>query len=98
MPGAVATSLVRNMPQEQLFATGRMFGIDPEQAGLQPGEQIPQEVLDRVMAVAKNFVLKPEDVAEAVLFAVSLPETVHVNEIIIRPAQQLQIPGMSLPA
>ena len=37
MPGAVATSLVRNMPQEQLFGIGRMFGIDPEQAGMQPG-------------------------------------------------------------
>src|SRR2546425_8267253 len=27
MPGAVATNLVRTMPQEQLFAIGRMFGI-----------------------------------------------------------------------
>ncbi len=98
MPGAVATSLVRNMPQEQLFAIGRMFGVDPEQAGLRPGEQIPQEILDRVAVVAKNFLMKPEDVAEAVLFAVSLPETVHVNEIMIRPSQPLQMPGMSLPA
>lgn len=29
MPGAVATSLVRSMPEEQLFNIGRMFGIDP---------------------------------------------------------------------
>ncbi len=98
MPGAVATSLVRNMPEEQLFAIGRMFGIDPEQAGLKPGEQLPQEILDRVMAVAKNVVLRPEDVAEAVLYAVTQPETVHLNEIMIRPAQPLQMPGMNLPA
>ena len=98
MPGAVATNLVRSMPQEQLFAIGRTFGIDPEQVGMKPGEHLPPEVFDRVLAVAKNFVLRPEDVAEAVLFAVSLPETVHVNEIMIRPAQQLQLPGVSVSA
>ena len=46
----------------------------------------------------KAFVLRPEDVAEAVLYAVCLPETVHINEIMIRPSQQLQMPGMRLPA
>jgi NADP-dependent 3-hydroxy acid dehydrogenase YdfG len=98
MPGAVATSLVRNMPEEQLFAIGRMFGIDPEQAGMQTGEHVPQEILDRVMAVAKNVVLRPEDIAAAVLYAVTQPETVHLNEIMVRPAQPLQMPGMNLPA
>jgi NADP-dependent 3-hydroxy acid dehydrogenase YdfG len=84
--------------QEQLFGIARMFGVDPEQAGFKPGEQLPQEILDRVMAVAKNVVLRPEDIAEAVLYAVTQPETVHINEIMVRPSQQLQIPGMSLPA
>jgi NADP-dependent 3-hydroxy acid dehydrogenase YdfG len=98
MPGAVATSLVRAMPQEQLFAIARMFGVDPEQAGFKPGEQLPQEILDRVMAVAKSVVLRPEDIAEAVLYAVTQPETVHINEIMVRPSQPLQMPGMNLPA
>lgn len=98
MPGAVATSLVRSMPEEQLFAVGRMLGVDPETAGIKPGEQLPQELLDRVATMAKAFVLRPDDVAEAVLYAVCLPETVHVNEIMIRPSQQLQMPGMRLPA
>ena len=98
MPGAVATSLVRSMPQEQLFGIARMFGVDPEQAGFKPGEQLPQEILDRVAAVAKNVVLRPEDIAEAVLYAVTQPETVHINEIMVRPAQPLQMPGLSVPA
>ena len=98
MPGATATSIVRNMPEEQLFAIGRMFGIDPEQAGLNTGQQLPKEILDRVVVAAKNMVLRPEDVAEAVLYAVSQPETVHLNEIMVRPSQPLQMPGMNLPA
>ncbi|MEX0800784.1 MAG: SDR family oxidoreductase [Dehalococcoidia bacterium] len=98
MPGAVATSLVRMMTQEQLDGIARMFGIDPAEAGVQPGQQIPQEMIDRVLAVAKNVVLRPEDVAAAVVFAVSQPETVNINEIMVRPLQQLQMPGMNLPA
>ena len=97
MPGAVATSLVRMMPQEQLDGIGRMFGIDPAQAGMEQGQHVPQEIIDRVLAVAKNVVLRPEDVAEAVLYAVSQPETVSINEIMVRPLQPLQLPGMNLP-
>jgi len=51
-----------------------------------------------VTAVAKSFVLRLDDIAEAVLYAVAQPETVHINEIMVRPAQALQMPGMSLPA
>ncbi len=98
MPGAVATSLVRSMPQEQLFGVARMLGVDPESIDFQPGQQLPQEILDRVATMARAFGLRPEDVAEAVLYAVCLPETVHINEIMIRPSQQLQMPGMRLPA
>ena len=98
MPGAVATNLVRNMPEEQLFAVGRMLGVDPEEAGIKPGEHLPQEVLDRVATMGKAFVLSPEDIAQAVLFAVTMPESVHVNEIMVRPSQPLQMPGLRLPA
>lgn len=97
MPGAVLTSIARNMPQEQLFAIGRMFGIDPDQVGLRPGEPLPNEVLDRVAAVTANMLLRPENIAEAVLFAVTQPETMHVNEIMVRPSQPLQMPGMNVP-
>ena len=98
MPGAVATNLVRSMPQEQLFALGRMLGIDPEAAGVEPGEHLPQEMLDRVATMGKAFVMSPEDIAQTVLFAVTMPESVHVNEIMMRPSQPLQMPGMNLPA
>ncbi|MCH7616344.1 MAG: SDR family oxidoreductase [Chloroflexi bacterium] len=98
MPGAVATNLVRSMPEEQLFALGRMLGVDPEEAGIKPGEHLPQEVLDRVATMGKAFVMSPDDIAQAVLFAVTMPESAHVNEIMMRPSQPLQMPGMNLPA
>jgi NADP-dependent 3-hydroxy acid dehydrogenase YdfG len=93
MPGSVVTSIMRNMPEERLFALGRMFGIDPEQVEIKPGQQLPKEILDRAKAAARNVALWPEDIAEAVLYVVTQPDTVHVNEVMVRPAQQLQMPG-----
>jgi NADP-dependent 3-hydroxy acid dehydrogenase YdfG len=98
LPGAAATSLVRTMPQEQLFNIARMFGIDPEATGVRPGEHIPQELIERVLSVARNVVMSPDDVAEAVVFAASAPPMVQVNEIVIRPLQQLQLPAVGMPA
>jgi len=66
--------------------------------GISPGDHLPQEVFDRVLGVARQFVMSPDDIAQAVVYAVTTPETVHINEIMVRPPQQLQVPGMSLPA
>jgi NAD(P)-dependent dehydrogenase (short-subunit alcohol dehydrogenase family) len=96
MPGMVATNLVRAMPQEQLFGIARMFGQDPDSMGWQPGDHLPQEMLDQVAAVAKNFVMSPDDIADAVLYAVTAPENLQISELVIRPLQPLQIPGMRL--
>ena len=89
MPGGVLTSMARNMPPDQLMALGRAFGVDPETAGLQPGQHLPPEVLERAGEATANVLLKPEDVAEAMLFAVCQPPTVHVNELVVRPSRQL---------
>jgi NADP-dependent 3-hydroxy acid dehydrogenase YdfG len=89
MPGGVLTNIARNMPPDQLMAMGRGFGIDPETAGLQPGQQLPPEILERVGKATAAVLLKPEDVAEAVLFAVCQPPTVHINELVVRPSHQL---------
>ena len=92
MPGGVLTNIARNMPPERLMALGRALGIDPETAGLQPGQHLPPEILERAGKLTTAFLLKPEDVAEAVLFAVCQPPTVHVNELVVRPSRQLPFP------
>jgi NADP-dependent 3-hydroxy acid dehydrogenase YdfG len=93
MPGSVLTNIVRNMPPERFIALGRAFGIDPETAGVQPGQQLPPEILERVGKVTASVLLKPEDVAEAVLFAVCQPPTVHISELVLRPSRQLPFPA-----
>jgi NADP-dependent 3-hydroxy acid dehydrogenase YdfG len=52
----------------------------------------------RTAVMAKNFVMRPEDIAGAVLYALCVPDNVQVSEIMIRPLQPLQMPGMRLPA
>jgi NADP-dependent 3-hydroxy acid dehydrogenase YdfG len=65
-----------------------LSGLDVE---LSPGERIPDEVLSRAQAALSEFAARPEDIAEAVLFAVSQPAGVHVAELVVRPNKDLQL-------
>lgn len=44
--------------------------------------------MSRKAARTEGLGLKPEDIADAVAYAISTPETVAVNEILIRPTKQ----------
>ena len=96
MPGAVATNLVRSMPPEQLMGIAKMFGLDL--GNWKPGEHLPPELEAKVLAVAKPMVMSAQDIADAVLFALSAPDSVQISEIMIRPLMPLQMPGISTPA
>lgn len=98
MPGAVATNLVRSMPQETLFGIARMFGQNPDTMDWKPGDHLPEAMLNQVMTAARQFVMSPDDIANAVLYALKAPDTVQVNEIMIRPLMPLNIPGVNVPA
>jgi NADP-dependent 3-hydroxy acid dehydrogenase YdfG len=98
MPGAVATNLVRSMPREQLIGITKMFGLDLEAAGWQTGDHLPPEMEAKVLAVAKPMVMSAQDIADAVLFALSAPDNVQISEIMIRPLMPLQVPGVRVPA
>ena len=55
-----------------------------------PGYHIPDEsIRDQFQATwSERTPLAPDDVARAILFAVSQPWHVNVNEILIRPTEQ----------
>lgn len=95
MPGAVATNLIRSMPSDTIQGIAKMFGIDL--GDWKPGEHFPPELQEKALAVARNMVMSPQDIADAALYALCAPPSVQVSEIMIRPLQPLAIPGVNVP-
>ncbi len=85
-PGAIATNFARN------FEPGMVAGMI-QAAGLQvevkKGERLPDEVMEKLQPAMKQVLSSGEDVANAVLFAVTQPIHVNVAEIVVRPPKQL---------
>jgi NADP-dependent 3-hydroxy acid dehydrogenase YdfG len=90
MPGAVATNFARNFPPEFVNGIVSSLGIKVD---FQPGGQLPAAVLDQIAAAGKMFLASADDVARAVLFAVTQPIELNVFEMVVRPQRQLQLPA-----
>ena len=88
MPGAVATNFARNFDPEFLQGFGKMVGIELE---VKRGEKLPDDVLEKVQEKLRQLLCAPEHVADAVLYAVSTPEHVNIEEIVVRPPKQLDL-------
>jgi NADP-dependent 3-hydroxy acid dehydrogenase YdfG len=88
MPGAVATNFARNFDPEFLAGFVKASGVAVE---VKKGERLPDEVLERLQPVLKQLLAAPDDVARAVLFAVTQPIEVNVAEIVVRPPRQLAL-------
>ncbi len=86
LPGAVATSFARNFDPNLVRALVSATGVDVD---IKVGERIADEVLDKLQPQMEQLLCTPEDVADAVLYAVSLPNRMHVEEIVVRPAKAL---------
>ena len=55
------------------------------------GERLPDEVVAKLQEGMKQILGSPDDVAEAVLFCVSMPITANIADIVVRPPQQLNL-------
>ena len=86
MPGAIATNFARNFDPEFLAGIGKMVGVELD---LQKGEKLPDEVLDQVQPKLQQLLGSPDDVADAVLFAVTAPIQVNIAEVVVRPPKQM---------
>jgi NADP-dependent 3-hydroxy acid dehydrogenase YdfG len=82
MPGLVATNIGRNVDPAILEGVVAMSGIEAE---VVPGERLPDDVLEGAQEALTDFMIRPDDVADAVYFAVTRPGRVHIPEIVIRP-------------
>jgi hypothetical protein len=88
MPGAIATNFARNFDPKFVAGIAKLAGSDLE---VSKGERLPDAVFQQLTQRMKQTLLAPEDVAEAVLYAVTQPIHVNVLDIVVRPAKQLPL-------
>ncbi len=63
--------------------------ISPGAVETELGDDISNdEIKDRVKTMQKERALKSEDIAEAIAYAIAQPDSVSVNEVLIRPTVQ----------
>ncbi|HVN87618.1 MAG TPA: SDR family oxidoreductase [Candidatus Binatia bacterium] len=88
MPGAIATNFARNFDPAFVANFARAAGVEIE---VKRGERLPDEVMDRLQPMMKQVLSSPDDVADAVYYAVTQPIHVNVAEIVVRPPKQLAL-------
>jgi NADP-dependent 3-hydroxy acid dehydrogenase YdfG len=88
MPGAIATNFARNFDPAFLEGFAKMTGV---QAEIRKGERLPDEVIEKLQPLLPQVLASSDDVARAVLFAVTQPIEVNIADIVIRPAKQLNL-------
>lgn len=88
MPGAIATNFARNYDPKIVAGLVGASGLPVE---VKRGERIPDEVLEKLQPALRKLLGSPEDVAAAVLFAVTQPIHVNVADIVVRPPKQLNL-------
>lgn len=88
MPGAIATNFARNFDPAFVANFVRAAGME---IAVQRGERLPDEVMDKLQPVMKQVLGNPEEVADAVLYAVTQPIHVNIAEIVVRPPKQLNL-------
>ena len=89
MPGAIATNFARNFDREFIQTMGKMGGMDLE---MEKGERLPPELLDTLASNLKQLLGNPNDVAKAVLYAVTQPIEVNIAGIVVRPPRSMDVP------
>ncbi len=88
MPGAIATNFGRNFDPAVIAGIIRASGIE---VSFERGERLPDEVFEKAQPLLKSLLGSPEDVADAVLYAITQPIHVNVSEIVVRPPKSLNL-------
>jgi NADP-dependent 3-hydroxy acid dehydrogenase YdfG len=88
MPGAVATNFARNFDPAFVANFVKAAGMDIE---VKRGERVPDGVMDALQPKMNQLLAHPDDVAEAVLYAVTQPIRVNIADVVVRPPKQLNL-------
>jgi NADP-dependent 3-hydroxy acid dehydrogenase YdfG len=88
MPGAIATNFGRNFDPKVIEGIVAASGAKLE---VKRGERLPDEVLEKLQPAMRKLLGNADDVARAVLFAITQPIDVNVADIVVRPPKQLNL-------
>jgi NADP-dependent 3-hydroxy acid dehydrogenase YdfG len=88
MPGAIATNFARNFDPAVVSNFVRMTGLEVD---VKRGERLPDEVFEKLQGPLRQTLGSADDIAGAVLYAVSQPIDVNVAEMVVRPPRQLAL-------
>ena len=84
IPGAVLTNFVRHFPEELMNGFLASHGFDGD---FRRGEVYTEDRIAQIQRRARDIVCSADDVARAVLFAVTQPPEVNIYELFVRPAR-----------
>ncbi|MCH8009622.1 MAG: SDR family oxidoreductase [Chloroflexi bacterium] len=93
MPGGTLTNFGRTMPQEVLTNAAKALGLDADEEGVKHGEYLPAAGVERVLRDHPGVFLSADDIANAVLYAVQQPQSVQVDEVLVRPSVGMSLGG-----
>ncbi|MEE4361150.1 MAG: SDR family oxidoreductase [Pseudomonadales bacterium] len=88
MPGVIATNFARNLDPEMVAGVVRAAGLD---VAIAPGDKLPDEVNASLHERMRTMVGHPDDVARAVVFAVTQPPELNIEQVVVRPAKRLPL-------
>jgi len=91
MPGAIATSFARNFDPAVLEVMISSMGGAEDTAQFTPGDRLSDDVLEHAQQSMSEHLCAPEDVAEAVLWAITRPAGVHLASLVVRPKKDLAL-------
>ncbi len=90
MPGAVVTNFARNFDPAVVAGFVQMAGVTVGADVLASG-RLPDEVFEAMQPKMKQLFASPDDVAAAVLFAVTQPISVNIADMVVRPPKQIAL-------
>lgn len=92
MPGATMTNFGRHLDPELMQGFVAMAGTEHP---FVPGEHLPDDLLVAGRELLKDQFVAPDDVADAVLYAITRPAHVHLVELVVRPNRDLSLSASS---
>ena len=89
LPGATATNFARHFPGPFVDKIIEMSGTEltPKE-----GDHYSAETLDGLARNLSKNLCSPDDIANAVMYAVTQPITVNIADIVVRPPRAMTIP------